>query len=170
MSPFAIEDLRCVGEGALGTASPYVHSPCAPPLRCARRLFASLRAAPAFARYPSLLGLQARPLRFSQVASPFLLLPTRSCSPSATVKGGVPNSSPSRPRLLLGAAEASTIMRAKPRPLSATPRTFARERLRFLQCQKKQQGFFFEVEASSLCVKTRMPLNLTVGWLPCAVI
>ena len=107
-----------------------------PQRRGSRNRFSSggtgLRLVP-FAQTPS-----AHPLRLRC----FDISSARLLAASLTGEGGIPNSSPSRPRLLLGAAEASTIMRAKPRPLSATPRTFARERLRFLQCQKNNKGFF----------------------------
>jgi len=67
---------------------------------------------------------------------------SRSRVPSAMGEGGVPNSSPSGPRLFLGAAMASADVRAKPRPLSATPRMFACERLGFLHFEKNTKGLF----------------------------
>ena len=135
-APLRDQCLRYLGEGALGAASPNASSP-----RCAPSSLPFGRDSPVFSCLRS-RAFERILFAFTVCFAIPLRVLARSRMPSATGKGGVPNSSPSRSRLFLGAAAASTDARAKPRPLSATPRTFACERLGFLQFEKNPEGFF----------------------------
>ena len=147
--PLWYQCLRCLIEGALEAVSPCIPSPGrAASLLPFGREFLALSSLRSMTFGCALFALAVRfviSLRFH----------ARSCPPSAPGKGGVPNSSPSRLRLILGAAVASIDARAKPRLPSATPRMFACELLGFLQFEKNSKGLFvrkifFKVEASPL--------------------
>ena len=124
-APLCGQGLRCPGKGALGATSPNASSP--------RRAPPSFPFGGIHTCYFSLRSKACGHILFAFVVRFAILLRflARSPMPSAMGKGGIPNSSPSVPRLLLGAVVAAPSKRNHPC-----------ERLGFLQFEKNPEGFF----------------------------